>query len=67
MFGKKPAHEIEEGAEKAGRKFLSNMTVYPDVDIDKELGKLDFDHAMKDKIREKYLKYYKNLKKYEAK
>ncbi|MBN2368732.1 radical SAM protein, partial [Candidatus Woesearchaeota archaeon] len=47
LFGKKPAIEIEEGARKAGRKFLGTLTKYPDVDIDEELSKLNFDDDLK--------------------
>lgn len=64
-FGKKPAYEIEEGAKKAGRKFLGTLTKYPEIDIDAEIGKLDFPEEMKEKIKNKYLKYYKKLGKYE--
>lgn len=61
LFGSKPAFEIEQGAKNAGRKFLSNLTEYPDVNIDLELSKLDFDDNLKERIKNKYLKYYKRL------
>jgi biotin synthase-like enzyme len=65
FFGKKPAYEIEEGAKKAGRKFIGSLTEYPKVDIDSELAKTGFDDALKEKIKNKYLKYYNKLKRYE--
>ncbi len=65
FFGKKPAREIEQGAKKAGRKFLSKLTHYPKIDIDAELDKLDFDNNLKDRIKKKYMKYYRKLTKYE--
>lgn len=64
-FGKKPAHEIEDGAREAGRIFQGTLTKYPEVDIDKELGLLDFTPEFREKIKNKYLKYYKKLGKYE--
>ena len=64
-FGKKPAKEIEEGAKKAGRKFLSKLTVYPKIDIDEELKPLDFPDDLKEKIKKKYNIYYRKLKKFE--
>lgn len=65
FFGKRPAHEIEQGARKAGRKFLSKLTHYPKTNIDEELNKLDFDDNLKDRIKKKYMKYYRKLSKYE--
>jgi biotin synthase-like enzyme len=65
-FGKKPAYEIEEGAKKAGRKFLGTLTKYPKVDIDEEIGKLDFSEELKEKIKKSYMKYYKRLGKSEG-
>jgi biotin synthase-like enzyme len=62
-FGKKPAFEIEEGAKKAGREFLSKLTVYPDIDIDEELAKLGLDDGLKERIKAKYMNYYKRIKK----
>ena len=65
FFGKKPAKEIEQGSKKAGRKFLSKLTHYPKFDIDTELNRLDFDDALKERIKKKYMKYYRKLKNYE--
>lgn len=67
FFGKKPAHEIENGAKKAGRKFLSKLTKYSKINIDAELNKLDFDDVLKEKIKNKYMKYYRKLKKFKVK
>ncbi len=64
-FGKLASKQIEKGAEKAGRKFKSHMTKYPKVDIDKIIDRLDFDNDMKTKIKNKYMKYYSRLKKFE--
>jgi len=57
LFGKKPAIEIQKGAEKAGRKFISELIKYPKVDVNGELNKLDFDDDMKNRIKDKYMKY----------
>lgn len=65
-FGRKPAIRIQEGAEKAGRKFESELTEYPKVDINKELEKLSFDEDMKNKIKKKYLKYYRKITSYNS-
>ncbi len=65
-FGKQPSILIEKGAKESGREFKSNLVNYPKIDIDKEIYKLDFDKAMKMKIKIKYLNYYKKLKKYES-
>ncbi len=67
FFGKKPAKEIEEGAKKAGRKFLGTLTKYPNVNIDEELSKLDFDDKLKSRIKDKYMKYYRKLERYKLK
>ncbi len=64
-FGKKPAHEIEQGVKKADCNFKSNLTEYPKVDIGAILQKLDFDNDLKQRIKKKYMKYYNKLKKYE--
>ncbi len=63
-FGQKAAHEIENGAKEAGRKFIGTLTKYPDVDIDKELKKAGFDNEMIEKIKKKYMIYYKKLGKH---
>jgi len=60
-FGKKPAIEIEEGAKRAGRKFLGTLTKYPDINIDELLSKIDLSNDLKEKIKKIYLKYYKKL------
>ena len=65
FFGKKPAFEIEQGSEKAGRKFIGSLTKYPKVNIDIELNKLDIGEALRSRIKNKYLKYYNKLKRYE--
>jgi biotin synthase-like enzyme len=63
-FGKKPAFEIEEGARKEGRRFLSTLTEYPNIIIDDELKKMEFDDELKNRIKEKYMIYYKKLGRY---
>jgi len=64
-FGKRPAIEIQESAKKAGRQFLSEMIIYPKFNVDDELEKIDLKADLKQNIKEKYLKYYKRLKKFE--
>jgi biotin synthase-like enzyme len=60
-FGKKPAIEIEQGAKKAGRKFLGTLTKYPKVDIEDEVEKAGFDSDMGEKIKKKYMQYTKKF------
>lgn len=67
LFGTSSAKQIEEGAKTAGREFIGTLTEYPDVDIDEELNKLDFGVELKQKIKKKYLKYYKKLKRHDFK
>jgi len=64
QFGKKPAVEIEEGSRKAGRIFKSELISYPKINIDSLLK--GFSKEMKEKIKNKYMKYYSKLKKYET-
>jgi biotin synthase-like enzyme len=64
QFGKKPAIEITEGSKEAGRIFKSELISYPKTDIDPLLK--EFSEEMKIKIKNKYMKYYSRLKKYET-
>ena len=64
FFGTKSALEIEQGARKAGREFIGTLTRYPDVDIDEELNKLDFSDELKQKIKNRYLKYYNKIRRH---
>ncbi len=61
FFGKKPAYEIEQGAKESGRKFIGTLTKYPKVNINEELDKIDLDKQLKEKIKSKYMKYYRRL------
>lgn len=60
-FGSKEAKEIENQAKIAGREFLGTLTRLPSVDWDAEVDKLDFDGALKEKIRKKLDSYLKNM------
>jgi biotin synthase-like enzyme len=60
-FGKKPAYEIEDGAKKAGRKFIGTLTKYPDVNPSLLLRESGLGHELQRKILEKYEKYYRKL------
>ncbi|NTV24174.1 MAG: radical SAM protein [Nanoarchaeota archaeon] len=60
-FGKKPAVEIEEGAKKAGRKFIGTLTKYPKVDAKRLLYDAGFDENIAARILEKYERYRRKL------
>lgn len=61
VFGKKPAKELEAQAKKAGRKFVGTLTKMPKIDIDKEIGGLDLDDKLKEKVKAKVKEYLKNM------
>jgi biotin synthase-like enzyme len=65
QFGKEPAKRIQKGAKKANREFISELITYPKVNIDTILDKTDFDDEFKERIKNKYEKYYRKLKKFE--
>lgn len=65
QFGKEPAIRIQKGAKKANREFISELINYPKVDINSILDKTDFDDEFKERIVNKYNKYYRKLKKFE--
>lgn len=63
-FGKEPAKRIQLGAKEAGREFTSELIKYPKIDVDELLKPIDED-ILKEKIKEKYMNYYRKLRNYE--
>ncbi len=62
-FASELAIELEQECKKAGRELQGQFTNLPDLDLKKEIGKLEFDDVWKEKILAKAEMYYTKLKK----
>jgi biotin synthase-like enzyme len=60
-FGKKEAKAVEEGAEKAGRRFIGTLTKLLEIDWDREVDRLGLERALKEKIKVKLRTYLRKM------
>jgi len=63
VFGTKIAQEIEEKAERSGRKFEGTLTKLPDVNWDEKVESISVDNDMKEEIKKKVSEYIKQMRK----
>ena len=61
LFNSKYAKKIEAEAKKANREFKGTLTKMPKINLD-EIGKLNIDKELKNKIKIKLKDYIKNMK-----
>jgi len=61
MFGTDKAKEIAEEVKKADRKLVGTLTELPEINIDKEVEKLDVDDDMKLSIKTKAMQYMRKM------
>jgi len=59
LFNTKYAKDMASQSEKAGRKFLGNMTELPKIDIDKEIEPLEISEERKPIVKQKVEEYLK--------
>ena len=60
-FGSEKAMLVEALVRKAGRKFISSLTVMPKIDWSKEVDRLDVGSYPKQKIKDKLGEYVKDM------
>lgn len=63
LFNSKKAQIIEDAAKKANRILKGTLTRIPEIDLDKELSKLNLDKDLKEKIKLKLKQYLTMLEK----
>ena len=63
LFNSEQSRKIEDKVKEGNRNFKSNMSSFPDIDIEKEIEKLPLDEELKIHMLKKINKYIKKMKK----
>ncbi len=63
LFNSKKAQTIENAAKSANRRFIGTLTKIPEINMDKELSKLNLDKNLNERIKLKLTQYLIMLKK----
>lgn len=63
LFNSKYAKKIEEEVKKANRKFIGTLTKLPEINIKKEINKLELDEKLKKEVKVRLERYLERMKK----